>query len=107
LGKRSSTRKSSTRRSFAWDVTFNGAHNSNKLKSLGIDPGTGKAIPPIINTTTRQIEGYPINGYWQRPSKWADTNGDNIITPNEVTVSVNGRAAERRVRIHRLFAAAR
>ena len=78
------------RRSFAWDVTFNGAHNSNKLKSLGIDPGTGKAIPPIINTTTRQIEGYPINGYWQRPSKWADTNGDNIITPNEVTVQSTG-----------------
>ena len=31
------------RRAFGWDVTFNGAHNSNKLKSLGIDPATGKA----------------------------------------------------------------
>ena len=78
------------RRAFGWDVTFNGAHNSNKLKSLGIDPATGKAIPPIINTTTRQIEGYPINGYWQRPYTWSDINGDKIITPNEVTVQSTG-----------------
>jgi len=78
------------RRAFGWDVTFNGAHNSNKLKSLGIDPATGKPIPPIINTTTRQIEGYPINGYWQRPYTWSDINGDKIITPNEVTVQSTG-----------------
>ena len=32
------------------------------------------------------IKGYPVNGYWLRPSKWADANGDGIITPNEVTV---------------------
>jgi TonB-dependent SusC/RagA subfamily outer membrane receptor len=78
------------RRMFGWDVTFNGAHNSNKLKSLGIDPATGKPIPPIINTSTRQIEGYPINGYWQRPYTWSDANGDGIITPNEVTVQSTG-----------------
>jgi TonB-linked SusC/RagA family outer membrane protein len=78
------------RRNIGWDVTFNGSRNSNKLKSLGIDPATGKPIPPIINTTTRQLEGYPINGYWQRPYTWSDANGDGIITPNEVTVASTG-----------------
>ncbi|HTE45299.1 MAG TPA: TonB-dependent receptor, partial [Gemmatimonadaceae bacterium] len=78
------------RRAIGWDLTFNGSRNSNKLKSLGIDPATGKAIPPIINTTTRQIEGYPINGYWQRPYTYSDANGDGIITPDEMTVRSTG-----------------
>src|SRR5262249_30200724 len=78
------------RRSVAWDVTINASHNSNKLKSLGVDPATGKPIPPIIGTSTRQLEGYPINGYWQRPYTWSDANGDGIITPNEVTVQSTG-----------------
>jgi TonB-linked SusC/RagA family outer membrane protein len=78
------------RRNFGWDLTFNGSRNSNKLETLGIDPATGKPIPPIIGTTTRQLEGYPINGYWQRPMTWSDANGDGIITPNEVTVASTG-----------------
>jgi TonB-linked SusC/RagA family outer membrane protein len=77
------------RRSIGWDITFNASHNSNVLKTLGTD-ATGKAIPPIIGTTTRQVEGYPINGYWQRPYKWADNNKDGIITPDEVTVQSTG-----------------
>jgi TonB-linked SusC/RagA family outer membrane protein len=77
------------RRSVSWDITVNASHNSNKLKSLGFDVN-GKPIPPIIGTTTRQLEGYPINGYWQRPYTWSDANGDGIITPNEVTVQSTG-----------------
>lgn len=76
-------------RMLAWDVTFNASHNSNKLKSLGVD-AAGRPIPPIIGTSIRQLEGYPINGYWQRPYKWNDDNGDGIITPNEVTVQSTG-----------------
>jgi TonB-linked SusC/RagA family outer membrane protein len=72
-----------------WDVTLSYSHNSNKLVTLGTDP-TGKPIPPIINTTTRQIESYPINGYWARPYTWTDANGDGIITPDEVTVASTG-----------------
>jgi outer membrane receptor protein involved in Fe transport len=72
-------------RYLAWDFTVSAAHNSNKLVTLGKD-ASGKAIPPIIGTSIRQVEGYPINGYWQRPYTYADANGDNIITPNEVTV---------------------
>jgi len=78
------------RRNFGWDLTFNGSRNSNVLETLGTDPATGKAIPPIIGTTTRQLEGYPVNGYWQRPYTWSDANGDGIITPNEVTVASTG-----------------
>ena len=74
-----------TRNQFAWDLTFSGAHNSNKLITLGTDP-TGKEIPPIIGTTISQKPGYPLNGYWTRPYAWSDANNDGIITPNEVTI---------------------
>jgi len=73
----------------SWDFTVNASHNTNKLKSLGIGPN-GLPIPPIIGGSTRQIEGYPINGYWQRPWSWSDANNDGIITPNEVTVVSTG-----------------
>jgi TonB-linked SusC/RagA family outer membrane protein len=78
------------RRAIAWDMTVSASHNSNKLVTLGNDPKSGTAIPPIINTTTRQLEGYPINGYWQRPYTWSDADGDGIIIPSEVTVATTG-----------------
>jgi TonB-linked SusC/RagA family outer membrane protein len=73
---------------FSWDFTVNASHNTNKLKSLGF--ANGLPIQPIINTSTRQIEGYPVNGYWQRPVTWADVNKDGIITPNEVSIKSTG-----------------
>jgi hypothetical protein len=67
-------------RQFGWDVTLNGSTNSNRLVSLG-------GVPPIIGTTIRQIEGFPLNGWWQRPiQSFADENGDGIIGVNEVVV---------------------
>jgi TonB-linked SusC/RagA family outer membrane protein len=74
-----------SRAQFGWDITFSGAHNTNKLVTLGTDP-TGKDIPPIIGTTISQKPGYPLNGYWTRPFSWSDANGDGIITPSEVTI---------------------
>jgi hypothetical protein len=74
-----------SRAQFGWDITFSGAHNTNKLVTLGTDP-TGKDIPPIIGTTISQKPGYPLNGYWTRPYTWSDANGDGIITPSEVTI---------------------
>ena len=74
-----------TRSLVAWDVTFSGAHNTNKLVTLGKDP-TGKDIPPIIGTTISQKAGYPLNSYWTRPYKWSDANNDGIITPSEVAI---------------------
>jgi TonB-linked SusC/RagA family outer membrane protein len=73
------------RRMFAWDVTFNASHLTNEVVSLGTDQA-GKAIPPIGTGNVRQVEGYPINGYWARPFTWGDANNDGIITPNEVNV---------------------
>ncbi|MBW3656399.1 MAG: TonB-dependent receptor, partial [Gemmatimonadetes bacterium] len=65
---------------FGWDVTLNGSTNSNRLLDLG-------DVPPIIGSTIRQIEGFPLNGWWQRPIvSFADANGDNIIGVNEVVV---------------------
>ena len=69
----------------AWDMTVSGSRNSNKLVTLGTD-ASGRPIPPIIGNTIRQVEGYPLNGYWQRPYTFADANGDGIITASEVTV---------------------
>ncbi len=68
------------RRSFGWDVTLNGSTNSNRLVDLG-------DVPPIIGTTISQIEGFPLNGFWQRPiQSFEDKNGDGLIGANEVVV---------------------
>jgi len=64
---------------FGFDLTVNAAYNTNFIADMG-------GLPPIIGTTTRQIQGYPINGWWQRPYTFNDANGDGIITANEITV---------------------
>jgi hypothetical protein len=72
---------------FSWDVTVNAGHNTNFVADLGIDPETGEPIPPIIiSSTTRQVEGYPVNGWWQQPYTFSDVDGNGIITANELTV---------------------
>jgi TonB-linked SusC/RagA family outer membrane protein len=73
------------RRLVAWDLTFSGSKNSNKLVTLGKD-AAGKEIPPIIGTTIQQRAGYPLQSYWQRPFTYSDANKDGIITPSEVTL---------------------
>jgi TonB-linked SusC/RagA family outer membrane protein len=66
--------------SFGWDVTLTGSRNSNKLESLG-------GVPEIVNSSTiRQVENYPLNGWWSRPILYAiDKDGNNIITYNADT----------------------
>jgi TonB-linked SusC/RagA family outer membrane protein len=65
----------------SFDVTFSGSHNTNRLEKLG------KNVPAIVGATTQQREGYPIDGYWQRPILgFADTNGDKIISLSEIQV---------------------
>jgi TonB-linked SusC/RagA family outer membrane protein len=76
------------RRMLGWDATISYSHNSNKLVTLGKDGDS--EIPPIINTSTRQIAGYPVNGYWQRGWSWKDADGDGYIIPSEVTVNTTG-----------------
>ena len=73
-------------RAFGWDVTLNGSRNSNELIDLGKD-ATGRDIPTIVGATTQQREGYPLNGWWQRPiTSFADKNGDGVLGVDEVTV---------------------
>ena len=67
--------------SIQWTTTLNASANRNKLISLG-------GVPPIVSATLRQIEGYPLNGWWSRRLiSYADTNGDGIITVPEIVVS--------------------
>ena len=73
------------RRNFAWDLTIGGAHNENKLVSLGKDDA-GKDLPRL-GTTTRQQPGFPLNAYFAVPYTWSDANGDGLIGINEVVVS--------------------
>jgi TonB-linked SusC/RagA family outer membrane protein len=74
-----------TRPQVSWDVTVSASRNSNKLVTLGTD-ASGREVPSIIGNTIRQIPGYPLNGYWQRPYTFDDADGDGIIVPGEVTV---------------------
>ena len=70
----------------SWDMTLSASRNSNELLTLGVD-AAGKAIPPIIGTSTQQRPGYPLNGYWQRGFTYNDANKDGIIVPAEVTIA--------------------
>ena len=66
------------RRSFAWDFTFSGSTNANKLVSLG-------NVPPQIGATIQQRAGYPLNSYWSRRiNSFDDKNGDGIIVRDEI-----------------------
>jgi len=80
------------RPAFAWDATLSGSYNTNFIADLG-------GVPPIIGTTIQERQGYPIDGYWQRPYTFRDLDGNGIITacttvpasactvPNEVFVA--------------------
>jgi TonB-linked SusC/RagA family outer membrane protein len=67
-------------RSFGWDLLINGSTNNNELVDLG-------GVPPIITTTQRNIEGYPLFGWWSREITFADADGNGIITADEITVA--------------------
>jgi TonB-linked SusC/RagA family outer membrane protein len=72
-------------RTVSVDMTISATHNSNKLISLGTDPG-GRPIPIVgLNTTVQQVPGYPLNGYWSRPYTYADADGNKYLSPTEVT----------------------
>jgi TonB-linked SusC/RagA family outer membrane protein len=63
------------------DAALSFARNSNKLLSLG----TG--IPPIVNGNVREVPGFPLFGFWDRPiTGFKDADGNGIITASEVTV---------------------
>lgn len=69
------------RPSFGWDISLSGSTNKNTLVDLG-------DVPPIIGQTIRQIEGYPLNSYWQRRIRsFNDADGNGIITLSEIVVS--------------------
>jgi TonB dependent receptor len=76
--------------SYGWDVTLSASTNRNELDSLG-------GVPTIVSSSTiRQVEGYPLNGWWTRKlTGWEDKDGNGIITYNadpnlsEITVTDN------------------
>jgi hypothetical protein len=76
------------RRSFGWDVTLNGSHNTNKILTLGLDK-TGKPNPTIGTGTTRDSVGLPANGWFFIPYTYNDANHDGLISPSEVTVGTS------------------
>lgn len=57
-----------------------GAFLDNEL----IDLGDG--IEPVIFGQQRQVEGYPLGGYWDEPYTFSDVNGDGFISESEVQV---------------------
>ena len=76
------------RRLIGWDITVGASHNDNKLLSLGVD-GSGNRV--FVNGTgsNRDSLGFPVRGLYYRTYTFADSNGDGIIVPSEVTVNPN------------------
>jgi TonB-linked SusC/RagA family outer membrane protein len=67
---------------FGWNISATGSTNKNELVSLGGQP------PIIISSTLRNVEGYPLNGWWSRRLvSFNDANSDGIITLSEIVVS--------------------
>lgn len=63
------------------DATFSVARNVNKLLSLRSD------IPPIVQGEIRQVPGYPLFGFWDRPILgFQDANNNGLIEVSEVSV---------------------
>jgi TonB-linked SusC/RagA family outer membrane protein len=65
-------------KSFGWDFIVSGSYNRNLIVSLG-------GNPPSRGTTTSDIQGYPIQGWWLRPFTYRDVNGDGIIQGDTAT----------------------
>jgi TonB-linked SusC/RagA family outer membrane protein len=89
------------RESFGWSLNVNGSMNSNELLHLG------DSLPIVSSSTLRQVEGYPLNGWWARKLvSYEDKNGNGIIelgadsASSEITVSFlpqyHGYSAPRR-----------
>jgi len=71
------------RSSFGWDVAINGSRNNNNLDAIN--------STIISSSTIRQVQDYPLNGWWSRPiTGYADANGDGILVGSEVTVAPAG-----------------
>ncbi len=68
-----------------WDVGVNASVNHNKLISLA--PGIQAQTIPVFPGQLRQTPGYPLYGIWAQRLKYADTNHDGLIQPNEVTLA--------------------
>lgn len=62
-----------------FDITATYAGNKTKLTDIGRLP-SGDKISPIVFGIQRHVEGYPLGGYWDESIKFADKNGDGIIT---------------------------
>ena len=63
------------------DLTISGSRNIGKLLTLA--PG----IPSVGTGVQRQVPGYPLFGWWERPILgYHDLNGDGILVASEVLV---------------------
>ncbi|HEY5061269.1 MAG TPA: TonB-dependent receptor, partial [Gemmatimonadaceae bacterium] len=74
------------RKSIGWDLTLSGSHLSNKIISLGFD-ATGQPNKTVGTGSNRDSLGMSVNGWFYRPYTYNDTNGDGILTVDEVQVA--------------------
>jgi TonB-linked SusC/RagA family outer membrane protein len=73
-------------RSFAWDATISGSHNTSLILDLGIDPSTGVSRVIGAGAQTEQHNGDPINSQWFHPYTYSDDNHDGVLQTSEVHV---------------------
>jgi len=66
-------------RALGWDFNLKFSSNNNKLVHKS------PSLPTLGFGNSRNVEGYPIYGYWATPvASYADKNGDGILQQNEI-----------------------
>ncbi len=66
---------------FAFDLNFVGSFLNNELKKLG------EGVEPIVFGQQRQVEGFPLGGYWDETYTFNDADGNGLLSRDEVQVS--------------------
>jgi len=64
-----------------WSFNVAGSTNTNRILALG------EGVAPIIGEGYAHKEGYPLGGYWDYAYTYEDSDGNGLISPDEVTVS--------------------
>jgi len=66
-------------RALGWEVTMNWSHNTNKLVHKAA------SLPTYGFGLSRNVEGYPLFGYWGPPVvSYADANHNGILEQSEI-----------------------
>jgi outer membrane receptor protein involved in Fe transport len=70
-------------RQLSWDVTLSGSYNANRLTRVS---ARADSLASVANGALRFVVGYPLAGVWGHTVHFTDADGNDQITPSEVTI---------------------